>query len=666
MFVPAETKTHVVSWLQSPQLRGIEGSEVTIIEKTKKEARETENAVYRVFFPEVVIDDVHNLTELRMLGKKQSMPSESYVWPSDETGWLIIKGYASNDVVFIGRFYSEEQYLRACPGGEESIFDRYEKTRVKLELQKEEERRFLHEDFEIRTTADAERSARDYYKLANIRYERGEFAEAIELYSEAIRNAREDDDERFKYHYNRGLAFCCLERYVEGKTDILKVLELKPDFAEGWYILGLAKEYLNDINGAVESYDKALELNPDFKDARNRKELAESKKRKSYSGFVSKASSVKGDSQEHTAALEQIRELSKEGEFQKALELAEEELRKDPDDFKLLHARRVIIGKVGTLRGLCGLDEAKDMFDMLIVSKIKDPENPMYKVEIAQGSTGITLHGAPGCGKTAITKEIAKQQGIEFVEVILSEIQSMWSGESEKRLTLKFNYAKDVAATGKPVIIFVDELDALGIARSVTVEANEGSWSRDLRATFRKLCDEVENVPNLAIVGATNYIWSVDVALKREGRLATCIIYVPPPDTKTREEIFKRYSMQTPGHETVDFGRLAEITQWFSPADIKSICKIVHFALARTRKEQKDAVAKIEDYEKYIKKQNPTTLGWIRSVAKAYATCEIRDDEVDPRLLADIDIIDPSARIQREEAKRTEEKEKLQRPAYIK
>lgn len=125
---------------------------------------------------------------------------------------------------------------------------------------------------------------------------------------------------------------------------------------------------------------------------------------------------------------------------------------------------------------------------------------------------------------------------------------------------------------------------------------------------------------NIIVVGATNYLWSVDSALKRDGRLGTCIIYVPPPDIKTRKEIFKLYARETSGHENIDYDELARITQWFSPADIKKICRKVHFEVARKiiKEGQHATVATTEDYKRYIQNEFPTTLEWIRNVARAW------------------------------------------------
>jgi SpoVK/Ycf46/Vps4 family AAA+-type ATPase len=230
--------------------------------------------------------------------------------------------------------------------------------------------------------------------------------------------------------------------------------------------------------------------------------------------------------------------------------------------------------------------------------------------------------------------------------------------------------------------VFIDELDSLGIARTVTLEQGEGSWSRDLRNTFRRLLNEVKNIPNLAIVGATNYLWSVDVALKRPGRMGTSIIYVPPPDTKTREEIFRLYSGETPGHENLDYKKLAEMTQWFSGDDIQSVCREVHNLVAsriitREKEEaakagrktgqekQEEVVAAMKDYRRFINERIPTCLSWIQDVAKAWIEGRIRDNEVDKRLLTDIELACPNAASEREKAKKTSEGDKRRRPEYV-
>jgi SpoVK/Ycf46/Vps4 family AAA+-type ATPase len=581
--------------------------------------------------------------------------------PSERPGWLIIKGYQSDDTVFIGRFYSEDQYRRFTK--EKNEYERVKLERASHRLQEEEKRRSSTEE----TSSSIDRSAEACYKLANEHYEHGDFLKAVELYSEAIENTGEDDPDLYKRIYNRGLALCCLERYTEGKQDILKVLELKPNFAEGWYILGLAKEYLNDLDSAKEAYEKALSLNPDFKDAQNRKELLMSKKRKHHSSLISKASSSKGDSSEHATTLEQIKTLMKEGNLEEALKLAEGTLRQDPDDFQLLLHRRVIIGQIiahSKPDKLCGLADVRKVINRLIVSKIKNWDHPLYRAEIAQTSVGVILHGPPGCGKTAIIFSAAKEAGIMVVEVVMSEILNLWSGESEKRLCELFETAKEAARSGKFVIILVDELDSLGLARSVTIDAGESSWSRDLRNTFRRLFNDIQGIPNLAVVGLTNCVWAVDIALRRPGRLGAGIIYVSPPDTKTREEIFRLYSQETPGHETLNFEKLAKITQWFSGDDIRNVCRNVHLEVAEKTIQtgNKGVIAMMDDYERFIQETVPTALGWIQDVSKAWIEGRIEDREIDKRLMADIKAAYPGF-----EREKTAEKEfRDHGPSYVK
>jgi len=641
MLIPVEAKPHIISWFQTPRLCNIEGSEVTIADTEKMESETAKDVCFRVFFPEVEIVDVHDVTDLHQLEEEESTRHECDVWPSERPGWLIIKGYASDNIVFTGSFYSENQYHRAMK--EKGEYKRIKLERICNELQKEDKEKNVTEEESGTLTSNSnfERSAEACYRLANEYYEHGEFAKAVELYSEAIKKADKNDEVFYKSHYNRGLALCCLERYEEGKSDIQTVLELKPNFAEAWYILGLAKEYLNDFDGAKEAYEKALDLNPDFKDAKNRKEMLTSKKHRHNSGLMSKASSTSGNSNENAATLEQIKELMKEGDLEEALKLVEAKLRQDPDDFKLLLHRRVIIGQITAESKpdtLCGLADVKDTIDRLIIFRIKHWKHPLYGTAIAQTSVGVILHGPPGCGKTTMIFSAAKEAGVEVVEIVMSEILNMWSGESEKRLTELFETAKDAAKAGKFVIILVDELDSLGLARSVTIDSGESSWSRDLRNTFRRLFNDIQGIPNLAVVGLTNCLWAVDVALRRPGRLGASIIYVSPPDTKAREEIFRLYSREIPGHENLDFGKLANVTQWFSGDDIRSVCRNVLLEVARTTIQSDDqtVIATMDGYQRFIGEIVPTALSWVENVAKAWAEGKIEDREIDKRLMVDI------------------------------
>lgn len=485
-------------------------------------------------------------------------------------------------------------------------------------------------------TADDIDSSDSFYREGNEYYEKGMFSEAIRFYSKAIDGSHEDNLDLHKYYYNRGLAKACLEAYLEALLDLRKVVELRPGFAEGYYVLGLCHEYLRELDTAIRQYKQALQINPDYKDAKNRLKLAESKKTEQ----VSQPQPPRPNHQDHTETLNRVRRLEEKGSYGQALIAIEGAMKKDPDNFKLLGPRRILIEKIraNKCEVIFGLEELKDTFDRTVICPLVHANHPLYQVPVVQSSKGMILYGPPGCGKNLFVRVMAKRAGITLIEVVLSEILSMWSGESEKRLTAVFDKAIELARNGKPVMLFFDEVDAIGFARGLAQEPDEASWSRHLRSTFLRLFNEVEDVPNLMIVGATNCFWSVDDSLKRPGRLGDSIMYVPPPDEDTREEMFRFFSKDTPGHEKLNYKKLALMTPFFSGADIKNVCKDAHLEVSREIVEFKRTKTKTKtvDYEWYIDKKMPQTLSWTRKVAKEMAKEKIEKHELDTQLLDDL------------------------------
>jgi SpoVK/Ycf46/Vps4 family AAA+-type ATPase len=478
-------------------------------------------------------------------------------------------------------------------------------------------------------------AADDYYREGNRFYEKGDFDNAIELYNRAIECSPPDNPHLYKYHYNRGLAHACKEEYVEALSDVQKVVNLMPDFAEAYHILGLIYEYMHQLDAAIAQYKIALEKNPDFTDAKNRLEGCYSKKSK-----PAEFQSSKPSCQDHSETLNKVGTLEKQGSYGEALMLLEKALRKDVDNFNLLLRRRILLEKIRENKCdvVFGLEEFKDTFDKLVICPLVYRDHVLYQAHIVQSSKGLILYGPPGCGKNLVVRAMAKEAGIKLIEVVLSEILNMYQGESEKRLTQVFREAIDAATAGQPVMLFIDEVDALGFARGMTAGPEETSWSRYLIATFLRLFNEIEYIPNLVVVGATNSFWSVDDALKRPGRLGDSIMYIPPPDEKARESMFRYFSKDTPGHLKVDCERLAAITPFLSGAEIKGVCKDVHLEISReiVKYKRKRTKAKTEDYDWYINTKRPTVLSWTRKVDKALAEGKIQTFELDPQLVNDI------------------------------
>ncbi|HMT89705.1 MAG TPA: ATP-binding protein, partial [Dermatophilaceae bacterium] len=177
---------------------------------------------------------------------------------------------------------------------------------------------------------------------------------------------------------------------------------------------------------------------------------------------------------------------------------------------------------------------------------------------------GILLYGPPGCGKTFIGRAIAGELGAHFIDVGLSDILDMYIGQSERNLHELF----EVARRNAPVVIFLDEVDALGQKRSLTRHST-------MRSTVNQLLSELDGVSadneGIYVIGATNQPWDVDPALRRPGRFDRTLL-VLPPDQPAREAIF-RYHLRDRPIEGIDPAALAKVTGGYSGADIEHVCE---------------------------------------------------------------------------------------------
>lgn len=196
-----------------------------------------------------------------------------------------------------------------------------------------------------------------------------------------------------------------------------------------------------------------------------------------------------------------------------------------------------------------------------VVDLLKDPvTSQRYGIDIPKG---ILLAGPPGTGKTTIAKVIARNAGLSFFNLGMNEIVSKWVGESEKNLTRLFQVARKHA----PAVIFIDEVDSIGRARS----SGGQQWSENLLNHLLQMIDGVIETKGLYIIAATNRPDLVDSALKRAGRLNK-VIEVPIPDMAARQQLFELYLGKLSLAEDVDLFALADITVGKSGADIAAIC----------------------------------------------------------------------------------------------
>jgi transitional endoplasmic reticulum ATPase len=219
---------------------------------------------------------------------------------------------------------------------------------------------------------------------------------------------------------------------------------------------------------------------------------------------------------------------------------------------------------------------------------------------------GLLLYGPPGCGKTAIAQAAAGECGSRFIEVSVADVLSKWFGESERRIRDLF----DIARSNAPAVVFIDEIDALGVKRSDASGAMAGLVNVLLGEVDRTSSHNTD----ILIIGATNTPWRVDSSFRRPGRFDQTI-FVPPPDSEARASILELLlrNIPTTGIETAS---LVEATHKFSGADLRAAVDAgIETAITEEMKTGNDTRLSAEMLMAAIKATRPTTLEWLEQAA---------------------------------------------------
>lgn len=233
-----------------------------------------------------------------------------------------------------------------------------------------------------------------------------------------------------------------------------------------------------------------------------------------------------------------------------------------------------------TFKDVAGLYGAKDEV-MEIVDFLKNPKK--YTALGGKIPKGALLVGPPGTGKTLLAKAVAGEANVPFFSISGSDFVEMFVGVGASRVRDLFRQAKEKS----PCIVFIDEIDAVGRARS----KNGGFSSNDEREnTLNQLLTEMDGFGSnsgVIILAATNRADILDKALMRAGRFDRQI-HVELPDLKEREEIFKVHLRGLKLAEDFDIEFLAKHTPGFSGADIANVCNEAALTAARHDKSSID------------------------------------------------------------------------------
>lgn len=231
-----------------------------------------------------------------------------------------------------------------------------------------------------------------------------------------------------------------------------------------------------------------------------------------------------------------------------------------------------------TFKDVAGQEGAKQEVQE-IVEFLKNPKK--YTDVGGKIPKGALLIGPPGTGKTLLAKAVAGEAAVPFFSMSGSDFVEMFVGVGASRVRDVFKQAKEKA----PCIIFIDEIDAVGRARS----KNPAMGGNDEREnTLNALLTEMDGFGSnsgVIVLAATNRVDMLDKALLRAGRFDRQI-RVDLPDLLERKAIFQVHMKPLKLDKNIDLDLLARQTPGFSGADIANVCNEAALIAARHDKKE--------------------------------------------------------------------------------
>ena len=225
-----------------------------------------------------------------------------------------------------------------------------------------------------------------------------------------------------------------------------------------------------------------------------------------------------------------------------------------------------------TFEDVAGVDEAKEELKE-VVGFLKDPAR--YGRLGARLPRGVLLVGPPGTGKTLLARAVAGEAGVPFFSINGSEFVEMFVGVGAARVRDLFEEARKQA----PAIIFIDEIDALGRARSAWGPGGHDEKEQTLNQLLAEL-DGFDPSSGLVLIAATNRPEILDPALLRAGRFDRQVL-VDRPDRSGRVQILRVHTKKIAVAPGLDLDQVAALTPGFSGADLANL--VNEAALQATR-----------------------------------------------------------------------------------
>ncbi|KAK8567364.1 hypothetical protein V6N12_005954 [Hibiscus sabdariffa] len=184
---------------------------------------------------------------------------------------------------------------------------------------------------------------------------------------------------------------------------------------------------------------------------------------------------------------------------------------------------------------------------------------------------GLLLYGPPGTGKTSLVRAIVRESGAHLIVLSPHSVHRSHAGESEKILREAFSEASSHASSGKPSVIFIDEIDALCPRRDSRREQDVRLASQ-LLTLMDSNKPSPSSVPRVVVVASTNRVDAIDPALRRSGRFDD-EVEVTTPNEAERFQILKLYTKKVPLDPSVDLQVVAASCNGYVGADLEALCR---------------------------------------------------------------------------------------------
>ena len=180
---------------------------------------------------------------------------------------------------------------------------------------------------------------------------------------------------------------------------------------------------------------------------------------------------------------------------------------------------------------------------------------------------GVLMFGPPGTGKTMLARAVAARVKATFLKLAGSQLVQSYIGDGAKMVRDAFALAREKA----PTIIFIDEIDAVGLKRS----GGDGHGGKEVQRTMLELLNQLDgfsSTDDVKVIAATNRADVLDPALLRSGRLDRKIEF-PMPNEEGRAKILEIHSRNMHyNNKLINFKEFARMTDDFNGAMLKAVC----------------------------------------------------------------------------------------------